>query len=52
MQVQRRDVQLGKLVEEGMVEILSGLSNGETIAAAGVYLLDEGMKVKALGTGS
>ncbi len=50
--VQRRDVRLGKLVEEGLVEIVSGLNKGETIAAAGVYLLDEGMQVKALGTGS
>jgi RND family efflux transporter MFP subunit len=51
MRVGRRPVQIGRIVEGDMIEILAGLSAGELIATAGVHHLREGMQVSRLGGG-
>jgi RND family efflux transporter MFP subunit len=43
--VTRKDVQVGK-IEEDKIQILSGLSKGEKIAASGTHMLQEGQKVR------
>ena len=43
--VSRREVQVGRLVKEG-VEVESGLSIGETIAIAGTHFLTEGQQIQ------
>ncbi len=46
MRVSKREVSLGELMKGDRVEVLSGLEPGETVAAAGAYHLDEGVKVR------
>jgi len=45
--VSRREVTVGQIVQKDMIEIRSGLKKGEVVATAGVYHLEEGMKVRA-----
>jgi RND family efflux transporter MFP subunit len=47
--VTQREVRLGQVAYADRVEILEGLEPGETIAAAGVHHLVEGMRVRAFG---
>ena len=42
----RREIEIGQVVLGDRVEILSGLKPGEIVAAAGIYQLEEGAKVK------
>lgn len=47
MTAHRREVDVGE-VRGALIEVLSGLSPGETIAATGVHFLREGMAVRAM----
>jgi HlyD family secretion protein len=49
--VQRKEVQLG-IADATRVEILQGLSEGQTIAVGGEHKLSDGIKVKAEASGS
>lgn len=44
--VSRRQVKVRQIVQDDMIEIRSGLKEGEVVATAGVYHLEEGMKVR------
>lgn len=46
--ISRRKVQVGRVVDRQMIEMLGGLQRGETIAIAGVAHLRDGMKVHPL----
>ncbi len=43
--VKKTPVSIGKLVNNDKIEILSGLSNGERIAASGLLFLSENEKI-------
>ncbi|MDJ0847557.1 MAG: efflux RND transporter periplasmic adaptor subunit [Myxococcota bacterium] len=45
MTVSRREVEVGSIVSQNQIQLVSGLESGEVIAAAGVHHLTEGMKV-------
>tara|TARA_Y100000782_G_scaffold115310_1_gene156828 strand:+ start:2127 stop:3302 length:1176 start_codon:yes stop_codon:yes gene_type:complete len=44
-QVHKRAVKVGQLHRDG-IEVLSGIEKGQTVVAAGVHFLEEGMKVR------
>ena len=48
MVVNKRIVTVGNLAEQGLISIVSGVSNGETVVTAGGNLLTENQKVKFL----
>ncbi len=48
MTVSRKEIEPGKLISEGMVEILGGLTRGEILVIAGTSTLQPGQKVKIL----
>ena len=50
MTAQRRSIRIGAIRAGDQVEVLEGLEPGEIVAAAGVYHLEDGMRVRAFGS--
>jgi RND family efflux transporter MFP subunit len=46
MTVTRREVEVGSIVDQNQIQIVSGLESGDVVATAGVHHLVEGMKVR------
>ena len=43
--VKKVEVEIGKIAADGMIEIVKGISPGDTVVTKGVYRIDEGMTV-------
>ena len=46
MEVEKRTVKVGSLVNQNRIQILEGVQQGELVASAGVHHLASGMKVR------